>query len=141
MTRPAKILSRALAASAFVAGLLSLTAPAGADAYFSYGFNSGRHNHWRPHYGAGYVWGPPVVVAPYYPYYPPRTVYYVPAPAPVYVAPATAPLPANATSPAYQTSDGRYCREYQSTVVVAGQPQPIFGTACLQPDGVWRIVN
>jgi hypothetical protein len=131
MIRPSQVLSRSVAATAVVAGLLSIAAPAAADGYFSYGFSSG-HHYWRPHYGVGYVWGPPVVV---YPYYPPRVVYY--APAPVVVA----PVPANPASPVYQTGDGRYCREYQASIAVGGAVQPSYGTACLQPDGVWRIVN
>ncbi len=32
------------------------------------------------------------------------------------------------------------CREFQATVVVNGQPQPVFGTACLGADGAWHIV-
>jgi surface antigen len=43
--------------------------------------------------------------------------------------------------PAYQTSNGQYCREYQQTVVVGGETQSAYGRACRQPDGTWRIVN
>lgn len=38
-------------------------------------------------------------------------------------------------------SEGGYCREYTSTATVAGRSQQIFGTACRQPDGAWRIVR
>ncbi len=41
----------------------------------------------------------------------------------------------------YQAADGTYCREYQQTIMVGGQPEKSFGTACRQPDGSWRIVN
>jgi surface antigen len=41
----------------------------------------------------------------------------------------------------YQTGEGNYCREYQTTIVVGGQPQTGTGTACRQPDGTWRIVS
>jgi surface antigen len=34
-----------------------------------------------------------------------------------------------------------YCREYQTTVVVGGQEQSAYGTACRQPDGSWKVVN
>jgi len=34
-----------------------------------------------------------------------------------------------------------YCREYQKTVIIGGQPQPGFGTACMQPDGSWKAIN
>ncbi|MSP87785.1 MAG: hypothetical protein EXQ92_03070 [Alphaproteobacteria bacterium] len=137
MARSRKILFGSLIATAFAATLLALPEPAAADAYFSYGFRTGGHHsgghRWRPHYGAGYVWGPPVVV---YREAPPQTVYVVPAPTVI-----TQPIPANPASPVYQTTDGRQCREYQRTVFIDGMPQASYGTACLQPDGVWRIVN
>lgn len=41
----------------------------------------------------------------------------------------------------YQTAQGRYCREYQATATVGGRPQQTYGTACLQPDGSWQIVQ
>ncbi|MFH1804775.1 MAG: RT0821/Lpp0805 family surface protein [Pseudomonadota bacterium] len=34
-----------------------------------------------------------------------------------------------------------YCREYQQTVVVGGEEQQAYGTACRQPDGSWKVVN
>lgn len=39
------------------------------------------------------------------------------------------------------SSGGRYCREYQQTIVVGGQEQKAFGTACQSPDGDWEVVN
>ena len=41
----------------------------------------------------------------------------------------------------YQDRDGRYCREYQQTVIVGGEQQQAYGTACRQPDGTWQISN
>lgn len=41
----------------------------------------------------------------------------------------------------YKNQDGRYCREYQQTVTVAGKQQQAYGTACRQPDGTWQIVD
>jgi surface antigen len=38
-----------------------------------------------------------------------------------------------------QASDGRYCREYTTTAVVAGNTQRVYGRACRQPDGSWQI--
>ncbi len=35
---------------------------------------------------------------------------------------------------------GRYCREYQQTVVVGGKTQSGYGQACQQPDGSWEII-
>ena len=39
----------------------------------------------------------------------------------------------------YQIDSGQYCREYQQTVVIGGQEERAFGTACRQPDGSWQI--
>jgi len=34
--------------------------------------------------------------------------------------------------------EGRYCREYTTTVRIDGRPQQAWGTACRQPDGSWE---
>ena len=39
----------------------------------------------------------------------------------------------------YQINNGQYCREYQQTIVIGGEPQKSYGTACRQPDGSWQI--
>ena len=39
----------------------------------------------------------------------------------------------------YQTGAGQYCREFQQTIVVAGETQQAYGTACRQPDGSWKV--
>lgn len=39
------------------------------------------------------------------------------------------------------STGGRYCREYQQTVVVGGKQQSAYGTACQQPDGSWQVIN
>lgn len=36
---------------------------------------------------------------------------------------------------------GQYCREYRQTVIVGGERQNAYGTACRQPDGSWVINN
>lgn len=41
----------------------------------------------------------------------------------------------------YNDQQGRYCREYQTTATIDGQPQQAYGTACRQPDGSWQIVS
>lgn len=38
-------------------------------------------------------------------------------------------------------SDGAYCREYQTAATVGGKVQHVYGTACRQPDGAWKIMN
>lgn len=40
-----------------------------------------------------------------------------------------------------RSTAGRYCREYQQTIVVGGKTQNGYGTACQQPDGSWEVVN
>jgi surface antigen len=41
----------------------------------------------------------------------------------------------------WQTGSGMYCREYQQVIVVGGERQEAYGTACRQPDGTWQIAN
>ena len=41
----------------------------------------------------------------------------------------------------YQQADGTYCREYQQVLIVGGETQKAFGTACRQPDGQWKIIS
>ncbi len=41
----------------------------------------------------------------------------------------------------YANDNGQPCREYQSTVTVAGKQQQAYGTACRDADGNWRIVS
>ncbi len=90
--------------------------------------------------GVGPVWGPAYVVPPPVYYYPPppaiypAPVYYVPPPTPVYAPPPVA-------QPAPPPAQTGYCREYHGDATIDGKSQPFFGTACLQPDGKWHIVN
>lgn len=39
----------------------------------------------------------------------------------------------------YQLANGQYCRRYEQTINVGGQPQQSYGTACRQADGTWQI--
>ncbi len=41
----------------------------------------------------------------------------------------------------YKQASGKYCREYRQTVMIGGQQQDAYGTACRQPDGSWLINN
>lgn len=44
--------------------------------------------------------------------------------------------------PAYQSPEtGQYCREYQQKVIIGGEEQQAYGTACRQPDGTWKVVS
>jgi hypothetical protein len=69
--------------------------------------------------------GLPLAVAP--------PVYYVPPP--VYVYPPAVAYPVAVAPPVVTT-----CHEYQSTAMINGTPQPVYGRVCQQPDGSWRIV-
>jgi hypothetical protein len=100
---------------------------------------------WDGHHGSrGYFsfsFGFPSYYYAPYPYYAPTYAY-----SPYYGYP---PSYGYADQPMYQyqpppaQADGQqsYCREFQSTIVVEGRQQQAFGTACLQPDGSWQIVN
>lgn len=35
----------------------------------------------------------------------------------------------------------RYCREYRSVADIAGKQQQVYGKACRQPDGSWKVVS
>lgn len=79
--------------------------------------------------------------APYYPYYyappaaygPPPVAY---APPPGVVYPASPPPQTNLGAEVSQN-----CREYTAPANVGGRTVQTYGTACLQPDGTWRIVE
>lgn len=40
-----------------------------------------------------------------------------------------------------RNSDGRYCREYKSSVFIDGQAQTSVGTACQNSDGTWQVIQ
>ena len=110
-------------------------------------------------WGPGPYWGYPPAPYGYYPppaYYPPPGYYpppagsapsaYTPAqPTPAYppagggAAPASpaAPRITYTSKPAFTNSAGQTCREYKT--VDGGRD--IFGTACKETDGQWRVVN
>lgn len=41
----------------------------------------------------------------------------------------------------FSNAQGQPCREFVSTIVIGGQEQQGYGTACRQPDGTWQIVS
>lgn len=133
-------MKRVLSAVAVMIAVLGLTQPAQADPRRHDGWRyDGWNDNWR---GDDWRWDrphryarPPREVIMVYP--PPPVVYAQPRV--VYVDPA--PVQAIPMSPPYTDGYGRYCREYQSTMTVGGSSQRGYGTACLQPDGSWRIVN
>lgn len=41
----------------------------------------------------------------------------------------------------YDTGTGAYCREFQTDIVVGGEVERGYGTACRQPDGSWKMAS
>src|SRR5581483_6364449 len=89
--------------------------------------------------------GVPLYAPPPPVYYPPPAYYAPPPPPPAYYTPPPAsggPAPGyTAPPPAAPSASTQNCREYTSTTSIGGQNQPVHGTACLQPDGTWKIMN
>src|SRR5215470_16598757 len=137
-------------AAAVVAGLAcgaALLVPTAAEARMfvgvGFGFPIGFPGYYYPPYPYPYYYPPP----PYPPptYYPPSGPYPPSAPpAPGGYMPSTAtPAPQITYTPRRPWTDasGRQCREYQTTRDVQGRSTKVYGTACRDPDGQWRIVN
>jgi len=38
-------------------------------------------------------------------------------------------------------ADDRYCREFQQSVTIDRRTERAYGTACMQPDGAWEVVD
>jgi hypothetical protein len=130
--------------SAAAAALVALTAGSSPAHAFWIGVGG-------PYWGAGPYWGYPAPY-PYYPapaYYPPPG-YYPPAAAPMPTVASAAPQATSTTTtatptpkvtytkkPAFTNSAGQSCREYKTT----GSGHDVYGTACKQADGQWRVAN
>jgi hypothetical protein len=136
----------AVSAATVIAGLacgaaLSVPTPAEAHVFVGVGFGF-------PIGFPGYYYPPYPPLPPFYPpsaYYPPPGPYPPPAPsAPSGYTPSAAPqTPPITYTPRRPWTDasGRQCREYQTTRDVQGRSTKVYGTACRDPDGQWRIVN
>lgn len=44
-------------------------------------------------------------------------------------------------APQAKAANGDYCREYTRTVFIGGRTEQAYGTACLEPDGAWRVAD
>jgi len=102
--------------------------------------------------GAGYYYpGPYYGYPPPHPYaYNPVPPYYAPpaaypwasaSPAPVEATPLPAPGFGYTSRPAFINASGQTCREYKATDLRSGRPVEVYGTACRQLDGQWRVMN
>ncbi len=116
--------------------------------YGGYGYYGPRYygGYYPAYYGyyPGYYYAPPPTTVVYTQ---PSVVYSEPQPQPqqqvVYQAApgsASAPVASDQSLPTYKDSKGRTCREYQASTPDSSQP-PVYGTACLQPDGSWHVVK
>lgn len=107
------------------AAVLAVVAPGAAFAHSRVflGFNFG-----YPGYYPGYYYGPPAYYYPPPAYYapPPPVVYYTPPPAPAYAPPA---------------APAQNCRTFNGDATIDASGQPFYGTACVGPDGRWRITQ
>ena len=107
---------------------------------YGHGYGHG-HGHGY-NYGSSFSIGLGFVF-PFYPYnYPYNYPYYVPVP--VYTVPAQ--LPTATVTPDQRTytasrEEAAYCREYTKKIIVEGREEMAYGTACLQHNGSWRVMN
>ncbi len=81
---------------------------------------SARSFYANPGYYGSTDYSVPIVYAPYTPNY-----VAPPAPPPTYI----------------DQNAGTYCRPFSQEIRIDGEPVESYGTACLQPDGTWRIVQ
>jgi len=99
-----------------------------------HGFGHGFHHGHGLHFGFNFAFSPYPYPYPYgYPYY-----------APVYVVRPQQPQPIVVYGQHQQNkprAKSANCREYTKKIVVDGKEARAYGTACLQDDGSWRIVN
>lgn len=57
------------------------------------------------------------------------------------VAAAALTAAAFLAAPQAKAANGDYCREYTRTVFIGGRTEQAYGTACLEPDGAWRVAD
>jgi hypothetical protein len=97
-----------------------------------HGFGYGIHHGYGSHFGFGFV-------NSHYPY-----SYSYPYFSSAYVASAQQPVPIVVYRRRAQYTPhekSAYCRKYMKKIVVDGKNVRAYGTACLQEEGSWRIVN
>lgn len=146
-----RLLRPAVLAVTLAGGLAALAPQVARADSFSFSYSNGwhrgpwygppPHRHYHDAYWDRHYWGPPAYRPRVVIVNPPPVTYYTPPPPVVYAPYNGGQISAVPASPVYQTTGGQYCREYQAQVIVNGQPQPSYGTACLGPDGAWRVVN
>ena len=73
---------------------------------------------------------------PAYPYYHPPPAYYYPPPTYYYPPPAVYYY-----APPIYTTPAQNCRRFNGDATIDASGAPFYGTACLQVDGRWHILN
>lgn len=131
---------RSLVLSCLAAALVIAAAPAQAGGRVAVGVSIGTGWYGGPGYYPRY-YAPRYAGYPAYYYPPPAVVVAPPPPPPVVVYQQPVQGYYVAPQPAPQPQQQAYCREYQKTLMIGGQPQPGYGTACMQPDGTWKAIN
>ena len=119
-------------------------ARAGVSLQFGYGgyYGHGHHGYAYRHYGYRH-YGYRRYGYPRYGYRQYRYLHYG-YPTYEYVAPAYSPPPAAAAQVQQAPTPSPpepYCREYTREIVIDGETQSAYGTACMQADGSWRLIN
>ena len=120
-------------------------AQAGVSFQFGYGggyYGHGHHGYGYPYYGYRRYGYRPYGYRRYgYRSFPYRQYGY---PTYEYDGPAHSP-PAAAATPVQRvpapSQPEPYCREYTREIVIDGETQTAYGTACMQADGSWRLIN
>lgn len=149
------------AATALTAIAALTTLSPSAQARFWVGVGGPCCGYWAP--GPSYGYPPPYAYAPPPGYYPPPEGYaqpaapsaYAPDGAPSAYAPEPMNTPASAVAapaqnspaitytnkPAFKNAAGQTCRQYKTTDTTNAHPVDVFGTACQDTDGQWRVAN
>ena len=170
-TRPNWLARIVFAGCAAIGASVALTAPLPAEARVWASFSAPYPVYYYPpgpYYGyapAPYAYAPPADY--YYPpsqysapaaypaapsaYTPPdydplaSSAYAAPAPAPAVGTanrtPAAQPGITYTNKPAFTNAAGQTCRQYKTTDTSHPHPVDVYGTACRQADGQWRVVD
>lgn len=139
---------RVASCMALVALMLAAFGPSAGEAraevsiHLGYGYGN-PYGHYR-HRGYGYPYGYRYGYGHSYGYpsYRPSYTYVRPYYADQeYARSRSAPPPAAPAAAAQPPFDTSFCREYTRQIVIDGEEQTAYGTACRQSDGTWRILN
>jgi surface antigen len=104
-----------------------------APSYGRYGYS---YYNAAPYYAPAYTYYEPNYVAPPAP--PPRIIYVQPSEVVGYRDREPTIVEGAYMEPGYEAPQ-HYCREFTQTIRIGDEVHESYGTACLQPDGSWRV--